>query len=235
WLAVDTKTRDAENVMFDVPIEIPGDKQIEFAVVIVIEKSCRSRPAASFHTCQRRHVGECPITIIVIEHVTTVTGEVDIRKPVVIIIPRRNAHAIVRLARAGESRLLGDVRKATVVILTVQTVPVGWVAAGELSWQFNRVVESAAVYKKNVDQPIVVVIQQGHSAAHRFNQVLLRRGGVVVNEVEASRTSDSQSDPAAGGQQGDCYENHCGRDSGADRFPTACVLVHHAADPTKLP
>src|SRR4029453_8163920 len=101
-----------------------------------------------------------------------------------------------------------DVRKATVFILAEQTVPVGRIAARELSGQFDWVVEPAAVHKKDVDQPIVVVIQQGHSAAHRFNQVLLRRGGVAVNKVETGGTRDAQNDRAAGSQQGDSCKDH---------------------------
>ena len=44
----------------------------------------------------------------------------------------------------------------------------------------------AAIDQENVEQAVVIVIKQRYAAAHRFDQVFLRRGGIHMLEIEAA-------------------------------------------------
>ena len=75
-------------------------------------------------------------------------------------------------------------------VLAVQAVPelaVGLV--GQLAGR-HRVVDLRAVREEDVQPAVVVVVEQGHAAAHGLHQVLVRRGGVLVREVDAGRLGD---------------------------------------------
>ena len=45
----------------------------------------------------------------------------------------------------------------------------------------------AAIYQENIEQAVVIVIEERYAAAHRFDQVFLRRGRIYVFEVETFR------------------------------------------------
>ncbi len=54
----------------------------------------------------------------------------------------------------------------------------------------------AAVYQEDVKQTVIVVIEECHSAGHRFNEELLGRGRVFQSEAKPSgdfRFEDRQS------------------------------------------
>ena len=84
-------------------------------------------------------------------------------------------------------------------------------AARELRRCLYRVVQATAVYKENVKQPVIVEIEQGHSASHSLYQVLLRRGRISVHEVDARRPDDAQDQ--LGSEQGDNRKNDSRGDS----------------------
>jgi hypothetical protein len=44
-----------------------------------------------------------------------------------------------------------------------------------------------AIHQKNIEQSVVVVVEERNTAAHGFDQVLLRRGGIDVVEIQAAR------------------------------------------------
>ncbi len=51
----------------------------------------------------------------------------------------------------------------------------------------HRVGELPAIDQENVEQPVVVVVEERHAAAHRFDQIFLRRGRIHVAEIQAAR------------------------------------------------
>src|SRR5262249_32657356 len=93
---------------------------------------------------------------------------------------------------------LGDIGKTAVAILTVEAIPVGGVATRELRRLFHRVVESTAVYKKDVEQPVFVVIEQRDSATHRsgaaFTLTEVSHGCRVAPRIRRSPTRRSYAE-----------------------------------------
>ena len=134
---------------------------------------------------------------------------------------------VVRFAGAGEPGALSDVGKTAVAILPVQAIPISGVAARELRRRFYRVIQATAVYKENVKQPVIVEIEQGHSAAHSLYQVLLRRGRIAVHEVDARRPDDAQDQ--LGGEQGDNRKNDSRGDSPHGSNSNIVTALHKGA------
>src|SRR5258708_30505674 len=155
-----------------------------------MEESGRRRPAAACTASLLGEVGEGPVTIVVIQHVVAVAGDVQIGEPVVVIIAGRHAHAVVHFAGAGEPGALSYVGKTAVAILAVQTIPVCRIAAREPCRRLDRVVQTAAVYKENIEQPVIIEIEKGHATAHSVYQVLLPGGRIAVHEVDTGRPGD---------------------------------------------
>ena len=91
--------------------------------------------------------------------------------------------------KPGRGRHVGE---AAVAVLAIQAVPVGRIPAREIGGQLHGIVQLAAVYQKDVQQPVVVVVEQGHPAAHRLDHILLRGRRVAVSEIE-SRGLDNSS------------------------------------------
>ena len=50
----------------------------------------------------------------------------------------------------------------------------------------HRIREMAAIDQENVEQTVVIVIKERYAAAHCFDQIFLRRGGIHVLEIEAA-------------------------------------------------
>ena len=73
---------------------------------------------------------------------------------------------------------------ALVAILTIQAVPIRRIPAGEVGGEYYRIVQLPAVNQEDVEKAVVVVVQQGHSATHGFDQVFLRRRGIAMREID---------------------------------------------------
>ena len=165
------------------PLHVARDEQIELAVVVVVEEPRARAPPASRDTPARLgHVGERAVAVVVIQRVAAVIRHVEIFEAVVVVVAHRDAHAVLVLRHAGESRLLRDIDERAVRSLVVQPVPECRVGLVRQLARGHRVVEPGAVRQEDVQPAVVVVVQQRHAAAHRLDQVLVRRRGVLVRE-----------------------------------------------------
>src|ERR1700678_3682948 len=102
-----------------VPQHVPGNEQIQVAIVVVIEEPRRTGPATGRYAGFGSDVGEGAIAIIVIQDVFSVAGDVEIGKAVVIVVADRDADAVIAIASVGQARFLGDVGEAAVRVLAV--------------------------------------------------------------------------------------------------------------------
>src|ERR1700733_7409140 len=85
----------ARFAFLDAPIEIAGNKQIESAVVIVIEKSRGDRPTARGDTSLRGDIRKSAVPIVVIQKIFSEVGHVDVGKAVIGVISDRDSHPVV--------------------------------------------------------------------------------------------------------------------------------------------
>src|SRR5207247_7859134 len=82
-------------------------------------------------------------------------------------------------------------------------VPISGIPPPKINRRLDRVVEVSTVYEKDVQQPIVVVIEKGDAGPHSFDQVPLRRGRIPVDEIQARGVGDfEESSTAISGQSG---------------------------------
>jgi hypothetical protein len=44
----------------------------------------------------------------------------------------------------------------------------------------------ACIHQKNIEQAVIVVIEQGHTAGHRLNQVLTRGSRIAQDEIDTA-------------------------------------------------
>src|SRR6266849_3117468 len=137
----------------------------ESAVAVVVHESAAGAPgfAAAGDVCFFADVGEGAVSIVVIENVLAVVGDVEIVEAVVVIVP--DAHA---LAPAGVSQasLFGDVGECAVVIVAVEMA--GGRFAGGQAFQFRT------VHNENIGPAVIVIIEDGHAGSRSLDDVFLR-------------------------------------------------------------
>jgi hypothetical protein len=120
-----------------------------------------------------------------VEHVFPVAGHKDIRVAIVVIIGYGDSHAVISISCGREPGGFGDIGEASVVILPVEAVPVFWFTAGKFFRRVHAVGQLTAVDKEKVSQPIVVVVEDGDSAAHGLDEVFLRGRRILVHKIDA--------------------------------------------------
>src|SRR4029077_18883866 len=108
-------------------------------------------------------VGKGAVAIVVIEHVLSVVGDVEVFEAVVVIVPHANT-----LAPAGvsQARLFSHIGERAVVIVAVEMA--GGSFAGGEAFQFRT------VHEKNVGPAVIVIIEDGDAGPGRLNDIFLR-------------------------------------------------------------
>src|SRR5258708_19553679 len=83
------------------------------------------------------HIGENPISVVVIENVAAVLGDKEVGKSVVVIVAPGAPQTVTR---AGNASLFGDIRKSAIAVVAIKRVADGDAA----------VVHVSAVHQVNV-------------------------------------------------------------------------------------
>jgi hypothetical protein len=109
------------------PDSVVGDDQIEQAVVVVVEPGAGhaqriGRLAADARS--RRHIGECPVSVVVVESVLSGAANEQIRITVVVVVAHGHAEVEVQVF-ARQSRVGRDIFESAVGALLQQAVVVG--------------------------------------------------------------------------------------------------------------
>src|SRR5579864_6258857 len=87
------------------------------AVAIIVSPCRASAESAAAHSSLFGYIFELAITKIVIQDIATITGDVNVKPPVIVKIGDRHAHAP---ASPGQTRRLGNVLERPVGFLVVQ-------------------------------------------------------------------------------------------------------------------
>src|SRR5437016_4010229 len=134
------------------------------AVAIVVEEGAAGVPSrlrlqqAGF----LRDVGEGAVAVVAIEDVLAVIADEEVVPAVVVVIADTAALAP---SRAGESRFHGNVSEGAVAIVFEE------VRDGFLS--FGEAFEARAVDQEDIDPVVVIVVEEGHTAAGGFEQIFV--------------------------------------------------------------
>src|SRR5262249_45434017 len=97
-----------------------ADKQIELAVVVVIEPDRASREPRCLQASTFRDVGKRAVAIVAIQNAVPVRSDEDVRPTIVVVIANSHTH---RERAARDTGLLRDVRECAVAIILVQRIP----------------------------------------------------------------------------------------------------------------
>ena len=177
-------------VLLEAPLQIAGHEQIEAAVVVVVEEPGAGAPSVSRDPCTGRDVGERAVSLVAIEPVAAIAGDVEIREAVVVVVADRRAHPIDAVGGAAETGFLCLVHEGAVALLPVQAVPESRLRfVGSLSRRL-RIVNPRPVREEQIQAAVVVDVEHGHAAAHGLEQVLVRGGGMLVLKVDRGGPGD---------------------------------------------
>jgi len=164
----------------DVVVQVIHDKKIEQAVVVVIEPSCGDRPRFSEvgnHTGDPRllgYVGEGAVSIVVQELVVVDAGNVKIDEAIIVIVSDGHSHRIADALQAGLLRYIGE---GAIAVVAEEAVGITGIALLK-RW------DGRAIGKENVQQALIVVVEESHSAGHGFKCVALRTDTILERELD---------------------------------------------------
>src|SRR5882672_3121960 len=154
------------------------DKEIQLAVVVIIEPDGTGGPAGRPNTGFIRDIGEGAVAVVVIKNIAPVTGYVEIDPAIAIVITGGDTHA---KRAAGHSGFVGHVCKRPIMIVVIKGIP-------------QRLNGSVEVRKPAIDQidihpAIVVIIEKGTARPNCLRQIAIVRVRVVMNPGDAALLS----------------------------------------------
>jgi hypothetical protein len=149
-------------------IDVVDDHQIDKAVQIVVAESGAGGIAIVVNVSLCGHVGKRAIAVVAIQNVVSKTGKVEVGPAVVVVIPDR---AAVSETGSIQTRFGCDIGKSAVVVVVVKR--------SRSVHSFERLVDSGLIGEVNIRPAVSVIVDENHSAAHRFHDVFLRGIGRV--------------------------------------------------------
>ena len=79
-----------------------ADKQVEPAVIVVVEPHRARAPTRRRNAGLLRHIRECAVAVIAVQNIASTLRHIKVRKAIAVVVPHRDAHAI---AAARHARL----------------------------------------------------------------------------------------------------------------------------------
>ena len=122
-----------------------------------------------------------------IQNVLAITRDVQIRVAVIVIVADRRSHSVVGVSGIRQTGCLRNVGEAAVAVLPVKPIPVPRIMTIEVFRRGHGARQAAAIHEKNVQQAVIVIVEQGYSSGHGFDQVLLRCGRILEGEIQSTR------------------------------------------------
>ena len=163
------------------PVAVVRNKQIEPAVVVVVNPCRRHRPQlAALRVCAsnaggRGHVGEGAIAVVPVERVAVHAHNVQILQPIVVVVAHCDAHLV---AAPLHARARCHIRKGAVAVVTVEAIPEAGIALFERG-------QRRAVHAIEVGPSIVVEIDDAEAAGQRLHLILAAECAIAQYEIKA--------------------------------------------------
>ena len=159
-------------------IGVVGNEQVEPPVAVVVGERRAGGPSRIPDSRLRGHIGECAVTVVVIQPVRTVAGHVEIVPAVVVEVGGNGPHAPAWVAHTC---LVRRVLERAVAPVTPQ------LAAGASGIAGCR--DRRRVDEIHVEPAVLVEVEEGYASAHGFEDVLLL-GRRRVREGDAALCRD---------------------------------------------
>src|SRR2546422_2171947 len=144
----------------EVNLRIVADEQVEIAIAVIVKPDRTGRPSALvLYAGLFRDIRKSTVAVIVKERGSRCSGHVQIGVTIVVIVGCRDPHSIERQAVNGGLR--SDILKFSVSQIVIERISY---------WPRTLSLRSlTAIYKKNVEKTVTIVINEGHAAARSFN------------------------------------------------------------------
>src|SRR6185369_13396460 len=181
-----------------VEINEAANKQIQLAVVVVVEPDGARCPAWCRDTCFLRNVGKSPVLIVAVKNASSVLSDVEIGPAVAVVVADGHAHAV---SAAANSRFFGNVGESAITIVVVERIAQRRIGRQEIA--------GPAVHQVDVHPTVIVVIEKSAAGAGCFGKVIFRRASVYV----------APGDPAHAGRH--FFKQRTGSGWGRERGATA--------------
>src|ERR1700719_1350408 len=132
------------------------NEQIQQPIIVIVKPHRTGSPSGCGDASLHGYVGECAVSIVVIQNAAPVLRHIEIGESVAIIVADGNT---LTVSARGYASLFGDVRESAVAVVSIQSVP---------QWRIGRVkIALAAVDEIDVHPAVVVVIQERAAGACR--------------------------------------------------------------------
>ena len=164
----------AETIGRQREIDEAAQKQIELAIVVVVEPDRARGPARGLEPGPLGDVGERTVAVVVIQRALAVRRHEQIGIAVIVVVADCSAHTE---GAARHARLLRDVSERSVSIVLVERVSQRRLRREEVG--------GTRVHQVDVHPAVVVEIKERASRSAGFWQVAVRRHRVVVHPLDA--------------------------------------------------
>src|SRR5436190_14344200 len=163
--------------MVRVKLQVPGDEQIQEAIMVIVSP-CRPRgPAPESDACLLCEIAETTVVIIVIQAVFPKVSDVKVSPAIIVVVANRDSESP---AFVGHSGFLCYVRKGAVVIVTKEHRA----RRGLFSILCRH---RGAIQHVNVEPPIIVIIEQCHARAYTLQNHCFFGTARPVQEIVQTR------------------------------------------------
>src|ERR1039458_4711009 len=181
----------------EVELQVVGDEQVQVAIAVVIHEGAAGSPSYSRREQTRLFgdIGERAVSIIAVENVLAPGSGKDVVNAIVIIVCDGDA---VRPTRARESGLRGDIGEGAIPVVLVQ--PVGGPR--------RRAFQARAAEHEDIQPAVVIVIEEGDAAAHRFDDVQVAVDAAVNHRFAQARVRGHVRKARVKGQPGRLAARH---------------------------
>jgi hypothetical protein len=162
--------------------DVTAHEDVEEPVAVQVGEGTTRAPAVGGDAGFAGHFAKAPaalaVRLIMKEVAVSVTGNEQVREAVIVIVADGDALAEAGMPDAG---FLRDVREAAVAVVVVQ-------ARRRTSTLFvGRDREPPSLHQQQVHVAVLIVVDPGGAAPHDFGDVMLFRGAVDMQEVDAGR------------------------------------------------
>src|SRR3954468_21720064 len=151
----------AEFVLRFVEFHEAADKQVEAAIVVVIEPHRTRCPSRTGDSGTRGDVSKRAVAVVVIENTSSILRHKKIGKAVTIVIADCDAHTV---AAGSDSGALGHIAESAIAIVAIE----------DIAKRRLRIIEIAlaAVDEVNVHPTVIVVVDEPAAGAGGLGEVV---------------------------------------------------------------
>ena len=165
--------REASAITFDSEVDVIAYEEIEPSVAINVNERCARGPVGVFDTGLDRDVTECAVSVVVIEHVRSEVGDVDIEKAVVVVVADGDAHWKADLADAGLLRHVYKPQFPGFGQQVLEEAITGLPSRRRRKEGLARTIELRALGQEDVEIAITIEVEQSNARAHDLGHVVM--------------------------------------------------------------